>query len=332
MSATERQIARRFGVLLAALAGLTALAAVAFALIEHVSVAFGLIWTLDTVTTLGRIPEPRDSAGRMIVAVLELLGIGSLFYGFASIAEFFVSGNLGGVLELRRMRRMISTYSQHYIVCGYGRVGRQVALDLRRRGRLIVVIESSDAHRELADADGMTWLQGNASNDEMLIAAGIDRAAAVISCVDSDAENTFVTLSARQLRADITIVSRSSREDAEKKLLRAGANRVISPYRTTGVEMARIAVHPQINTISEWSGYRVEQIDVPARCAGAGASIAEIRGHSVIVALQRLDGRFEPQPSPEAIVEPGDRIIALGTPEALEALETTLQPIEAAPA
>ena len=120
------------------------------------------------------------------------------------------------------MRRLIATYSDHYIVCGYGRVGRQVALALRQRRRDVVVIEESDSGRQLADGDGMTWLQGNASDDEMLAQAGIATAAAVISCVDSDAENTFVTLSARQLRSDITIGSRSSREDLLPRTLQVG--------------------------------------------------------------------------------------------------------------
>jgi voltage-gated potassium channel len=178
----------------------------------------------------------------------------------------------------------------------------------------------------------MTWLQGNASDDDTLKQAGIDTASAVISCVDSDAENTFVTLSARGLRSDITIVSRSSGENAENKLVRAGADRVVSPYKTTGAEMARIALHPQINTISEFAGYRVEQIDVSPGCSGIGRSIQDVRGHSVIVALERADGNFEPQPSPDATIESGDRLIALGTPDALEALENTFQPVETTPA
>jgi voltage-gated potassium channel len=329
MSETEKQFTRRLGNLLAALVGLTILAAIAFSLVEHCSFAFGLVWTLDTVSTMGTVHQPKDTGGRVIVAVLELLGIGSLFYAFATIAEFFVSGQLNGVLEVRRMRRMIDTYSDHYIVCGYGRVGRQVALDLRRRSRPVVVIEESDAGRELADEDGMTWLQGDASDDEILKQAGIETASAVISCVDSDAENTFVTLSARGLRSDITIVSRSSGENAENKLVRAGADRVVSPYKTTGSEMARIALHPQINTISEFAGYRVEQIDVSPETEGIGRSIEDVRGHSVIIALERADGSFEPQPSPEATIRSGDRLIALGTPDALEALENIFQSAKA---
>lgn len=329
MTPTERQFVRRLAVMLSALTGLTVLAAVAFSLSQHVSFAFGLVWTLDTVTTLGTVREPHNTIGRVIVAVLELLGIGTLFYGFATIAEFFVSGQLSGVLALRRMQRTIDTYANHHIVCGYGRVGREVARELRSRGQAVVVIERDPSRCERVEADGIAWLLGNASDDETLQAAGIDRAAAVISCVDSDAENTFVTLSARGLCPDITIVSRSSRDDADSKLRRAGADRVVSPYKTTGAEMARIALHPQVSLISDLSGYRVEQIEVQPACAGANRTIGDVRGTSVIIAIERADGRFEPQPAPEVTVHPGDRLIAFGTPEVLESLESTFQPVEA---
>jgi voltage-gated potassium channel len=330
MTQTERQFVHRLAVMFSALVALTILSAVAFSLSQHVSLGFGLIWTLDTVTTLGTVHEPPNTSGRVIVAVLELLGIGSLFYGFATVAEFFVSGQLSGVLALRRTQRMMNSFTDHYIVCGYGRVGRHVAHDLQLRARDVVVIESNPAYGEEIENDGLAWLNGNASDDEILIRAGIERAAAVLSCVDSDAENIFVTLSARELRHDITIVARSSRDDAEKKLLRAGATRVISPYKTTGAEMARIALHPQINSISELSGHRIEQIEVRASCAGAGKTLADVRGTSVIVALERANGSFEPQPAASTTVHPGDRLIALGTPDALEALEHTFQPLEAA--
>ena len=117
--------------------------------------------------------------------------------------------------------------------------------------------------------------------------AGIERARAVIACVDSDAENIFIALSARELRSDILIIARASAEDSEQKLIRAGADRVISPYKTTGSEMARIALHPQVGGAVEVADYRIEEIEVPASCAGVGKTIAEVRGQSVIVALRR---------------------------------------------
>jgi voltage-gated potassium channel len=318
---TERQAIKRFAFLIGLLLALVVAGSVAFSLVEGVTLAFGLVWTLDTVTTLGTVHQPHDDGGRVIVVCLELLGIGTLFYGLATVAEFFVSGQLSGVVQFRRTKKMIASYSEHYIVCGYGRVGRQVARDLRAHDAPVVVIDQNPVHRDDARADGVAWVEGQATEDAVLQAAGIEKAAAVVTCVDSDADNIFVALSARELRPDILIVARASAEDAEKKLMRAGTNRVISPYKTTGSEMARIALHPQIGGAVEIADYRVEEIEVPEVGAGVGKTVGEIRGRAVIVALRRADGSLEAQPSPQQTVTAGDRVIALGTPPALEALE-----------
>ncbi len=236
------QFMRRLMLLMVALLALVLLGSLGFAAAEGVSPAYGLIWTLDTVTTLGTIPEPHDTGGRVIIVVLEIVGIGTLFYGLATVAEFFVSGQLSGVLDERRTQKMIDSYTDHYIVCGFGRVGRQVARDLRERHAEVVVIDPNSAHREAAADDGVMYIEGQASDDHVLLQAGIERAAAVIACVDSDAENIYIALSARELRADIKVIARASQEDAEHKLIRAGANEVISPYKTTGKAMARMAL------------------------------------------------------------------------------------------
>lgn len=241
-----RQFTRRLGVLLAILAAVMITGAVVFSIVERTSVPYGFYWTLDAVTTLGSLPAPDDFGGRMILVGLELFGIGTLFYGLATVAEFFVSGQLSGVLASRRTQKMIDSYTEHYIVCGYGRVGRQVARDLRERDAKIVVIDHDPLHREAAGEDGIAYIEGHASDDEILIQAGIRRATAVIACVDSDAENIFIALSARELSGDVKVIARASADDAERKLIRAGANEVISPYKMTGSEMARLALEPAI--------------------------------------------------------------------------------------
>ena len=320
------QFARRLMLLLAALAVLVIGGSIAFAIDGHTSPAYGFVWTLDTVTTLGAISQPQDTGGRVIIVVLELLGIGTLFYGLATIAEFFVSGQLSGLLEARRIQKMTDSLSEHHIVCGYGRVGRQVARDLLAKGASVVVIDQNPLHRDIARADGVVLLEGQATEDEVLITAGIQRAAAILACVDSDADNIFIALSARELRSDILIIARASAEDAEKKLQRAGADRVISPYKTTGSEMARMALHPQVGGAVDVADYRVEEIAVPANATGVGHTVGQARGHAVIVAMRRSDGSFEPQPSPQALIGSGDTLIALGTHDALEALELLFQP------
>ena len=241
-----RAFGLRFAVLVAALAVAIVAGSVAYALDEGTSLAYGFYWTLDIVTTLGELPAPRDTTGRIILIGLEILGIGTLFYGLATVAEFFVSGQLSGMLGVRRTQKMIDSYSEHYIVCGYGRVGKQVARDLRDHHEQIVVIDHNPMHREAAAADGVIYIEGHASDDDVLLQAGVARAAAVIACVDSDAENIFIALSARQLSTTVRVIARASAEDAERKLLRAGADEVISPYKTSGAEMARLALAPSI--------------------------------------------------------------------------------------
>ncbi len=193
---------------------------------------------------MASLPTPDNNGSRIILACLEILGIGTLFYGLATVAEFFVSGQLQDILDRCRTEKMIDSYSDHYIVCGYGRVGREVARDLKTQAAEIVVIDHNPMHREPATADGVIYIEGHASDDEVLMQAGIERAAAVIACVDSDAENIFIALSARELSAKVQVIARASAEDAERKLIRAGANEVISPYKMTGSEMARLALAP----------------------------------------------------------------------------------------
>ena len=319
--------ARRLAILLAVLVGIIVLGTIALCLTEGTSVAYSFAWTLDTVTTLGAMPDPRDTPGRVVVVALELFGIGTLFYGLATVAEFFVSGQLSGLLEERRNQRMIDSYSDHFIICGFGRVGRQVARDLGLAGVTHVAIDSDPSHREQAESLGVLYIESYAADDEVLLGAGIERARAVIACVDSDADNIFIALTARELRPDILIIARASAEDSEKKLLRAGADRVISPYKTSGSEMARVALHPQVGGALQVADYRMEEIEVPSSCEGAGQSIEQVRGDSVIVAVRHTDGRLEPQPAPESVIEIGDMLVAIGTPAALERLETLFQPV-----
>jgi voltage-gated potassium channel len=322
-----RMFARRLSILLGALVAVIVLGTIAFAIAEGSSIGYSFAWTLDTVTTLGSIQDPHDVAGRVVVVLLELFGIGTLFYGLATVAEFFVSGQLSGLLEERRMQRMIDSYSDHYIVCGFGRVGRQVARDLRRAGVGHVAIDSDPSHREEAATLDVPYIESYAADDEVLLQAGIERARAVIACVDSDADNIFIALTARGLRPDVLVIARASAEDSEKKLLRAGADRVISPYKTSGSEMARVALHPQVGGALQVADYRMEEIEVSPSCEGVGQTIDQVRGASVVVAVRRPDGTLVPQPEPQSVLGAGDMLVAIGTPEALERLESLTQPL-----
>src|SRR5205807_6180568 len=317
---------RRLGILLSILVALVVAGTVAYSLGEGTSVGYGLEWTLDTITTVGAIPNPHDTGARVLKVCLEVLGIGTLFYGLVTVAEFFVSGQLSGMLEERRVQRMIDSYSDHYIVCGFGRVGRQVSHDLSAAGVKHVVIDPNPENREVARELGVSYIESDAADDEVLRAAGIERARAVIACVDSDAENIFIALTARERRSDIRTVARASVEEPEKKILRAGADRVSSPYKTSGAEMARMALHPQVGGVLEFEDLRMEEIVVTPPCEGEGKTIEAVRGRSVIVALRRQGGQLEAQPAPHTVIGAGDMLVALGQRDALERLEGIFQP------
>jgi voltage-gated potassium channel len=159
------------------------------------------------------------------------------------MVELFVAGHLTGLLEVWKMERRIEGLTDHVLICGFGRVGKQIAADLEAAGVAFVVIDDNSALREDMEERGVLYLHGPAADDALLREAGIDRARAVIACVDSDAENIFITLSARELAPDIEIIARASEEASERKLLRAGADDVISPYKASGEAMATLAVN-----------------------------------------------------------------------------------------
>ena len=239
-----------------------------------------------------------------------------------TVTEFFVAGHLGEILEERRTLNQIEHLNGHHLICGFGRVGRQVARDLQTGGDNFVIIDSLDENQHIAEQMGAPFLQGRPSEDEMLKAAGIDRAISVLACVDSDAENIFTCLTARELRADITIVARASVEDSEKKLLRAGADRVISPCKSSGAEMARLALQPQVTGVVDVAPeYRMEEIDVSEGCQAEGMTIGEVRGTTSIAALRNTDGKVHPQPASDTVLRAGDVLVAMGTVEALRKLE-----------
>jgi voltage-gated potassium channel len=326
----ERQL-RLFLVRLAklgvALCALVAMGTLGFVISEDTSLWDGFVWTLDTIATVGSIPTPESTGGQLVKVLLIVLGVGTLFYALVAVTEFFVAGHITGLLDERRRQRMVDSLTDHYLVCGFGRVGRQIVGDLRAARSDVVVIDRSADSLEVAADLGIPYVEGEASDEDVLREAGIERARALIACVDSDAENVFITLTARELRPDLTIVARASEEESEQKLKRAGAHRVVSPYRSSGSEMARLALHPQVRGVVDVAPeYRMEEIEVTPGCSGAGKRLADVAGSTIVAALRRPDGELVPQPSGDTVLEPGDVLIAMGTVPAMNRLEALFAP------
>jgi voltage-gated potassium channel len=320
-----RRFSRRGAMLLAGVLALLLLGAAGYAASEGVGFWYAFRWSLDTAATVGGFPQPRSTAGQIVQVALVIVGVGTLFYALATVAELLAGGRLTEYLTARANQRMIRSLSDHHIICGFGRVGRQVARDLRAARAGYVIVDPDPDNRARAQALDVPFIEGDATDDVVLREAGIERARSIIVCADSDANNVFITLTARELRADILIVARAAIEDTEKKLIRAGANRVISPYKSSGTEMARLALHRQLSGVVDVDlHYRLEEIEVGRRCGALGRTIEDIRGGTIILALRRGES-FEPQPAGEIVLAPGDVLVAIGSPQALARLESQLE-------
>ncbi len=318
---------RRFAWVAVAVIVLLALGTVGYVVTEGVSPWNGFLWSLDTVATEGARNRPESTGGEIVWVVLIVLGVGTLLYALVTGVEVLVSGHVRTLLDDRREQHAIDALSDHVIICGFGRVGRQAGADLRAAGARYVVIDPHHENLEEARGVGVRLIEGSATDDEILVQAGVGRAKTLIAAVDNDAENVFITLSARQLNPELSIIARASDRDTEPKLLLAGANRVISPYRSSGSEMARWALTPQVSgTIDVAPEYRLEEIEVDPGSSADGAAIVDVRGAAIIVAVRRPNGRFLTQPPGGTRLAAGDVILAMGPVATMERLEGALAP------
>jgi voltage-gated potassium channel len=193
--------ARRIGTVAMISVGLVLMGAVGFAISENTSLWFAFRWALDTAATEGDFRQPHTLGGELVQIALIVVGVGTLFYALATIAEFFAAGHLADLLAGRRTQNMIDSLTDHHIVCGFGRVGRQVARDLQAAHAPAVVIDTDFENRHGAEALGIHFIEGDASDEAVLMQAGIARARSIVACSDSDAVNVFITLTARELRS-----------------------------------------------------------------------------------------------------------------------------------
>jgi voltage-gated potassium channel len=226
---------------------------------------------------------------------------------------------------------MLETIKDHFIICGYGRIGSIVAHQFRRQKVAYVVVERDPARVQTAMDDGALAIEADASREDVLSRAGIARARGLIAAVGTDAENVYAVLSARVMRPELFIVSRAATEDASIKLKRAGADRVISPYEIGGVQIAQTALRPAVvdfvalATSSDNLELAMEEIPIAATSPVVNQSIVEAnlrqRFGVIVVGIQRQDGRMEFNPSPDAGIRAGDKLVVLGRPESLKALE-----------
>jgi voltage-gated potassium channel len=295
------------------------------------SVVTSALVGLDTV--------PRNDAARVLSIFMVIAGV--TIFGFVAslIAETIARGVITGAWAEKRRRQAIEKLRDHFIICGYGRVGQRIAAEFREAGAEYVVVDFHEEALAAARERGDHVIEGNGTDEDDLEAAGLARARGLVASSDSDADNLYIVLSARAARPELLIVARASNAGAAKKLRIAGAERVVEPYAAAGRVMANLILKPQVTafvdvvTSAGGTDLRFEELEVPGDWDSAGSSIGELRIRSrtgaVVVAVRKRDGHFETTPDPDLALEPGDVLIAAGTDEELRRFDDLFRPTEA---
>jgi voltage-gated potassium channel len=330
---------RRFLIALVGFAFVLAVGTIVF----HYALGEGWIASLYrsvvTVTLTGLTSPPGGAWSQIFTMILLFSGVAIFLYVAGTIVEVISRGVLTGAWAERRRTRAIDKLQDHYIICGYGRVGRQVGREFREADVPFVVLDFNPDAIEAAREGGVLYIDGNGTEDEDLAAAGLERAKGLVASSDSDADNLYITLSARSARPDLLIVARASDAAAAKKLRVAGADRVVQPYSTAGKEMGKLVLKPQVAAFLDAlsatgdSDLRFEEIVVGSTSGQAGRSIKDIHVRSetgaLIIALRKRDGTFDTTPSPETVLDDGDVMICVGTSSELSLLEELFAPNQA---
>ncbi len=302
-----------------------------YMLIEHWPLLDAIYMVVTTVLTIGfQEVRPLSSSGRILTIFISLAGVGTALYAATQLMEIIVEGEILGYRKRKKMDRRIREMRDHYIICGFGRVGHQVAVEFGSAKIPFVVIDSKPETGTELEPKGIPHLVADATSDEILVEAGIRTARGLVACSDSDVANVYVTLSARDLNPDLFIVARAAQRETEKKLKTAGANRVISPYFISGRRMAALAVKPVtsdfLDLVTHGGGveFRLHEIPIPTDSAMVHKSLAqsEIRDKTgaVVLAIQKADGTFNLQPNASSVINQGDTLVVIGTQEQVESL------------
>jgi voltage-gated potassium channel len=314
------------------LASVLAFGTAGYVAIEGWSIWDAFYMTVTTVATVGyREVHPLSPGGQAFTLALILVGVSTALYAFSAMAAVVVEGGWLKYLEHWRHVRMINHLKDHYVICGYGRIGSIVASEFTRQDTPFVIVDRNADKVAEANGRGHLAVEGDASREEMLKQVGIDRARGLVAAVGTDAENVYAVLTARVLKADLFIIARAEGEESSSKLKKAGADRVISPYRIGAVQIAQTALRPavvdfvEIATSSDNLELSIEQIHIDKDSPLAERPLSEItqrdKMNVVVVGIQHVHGTMEFNPVPTTVLHVGDHLIVLGSSQTLKELE-----------
>jgi voltage-gated potassium channel len=317
-----------------ALVAIIIVGVIGYEVIEGWSFLDALFMTITTITTVGYSEvHPLSTGGQIFTIFLIVGGVGGALYALTGIMEYIIAGYFRTTLGRRRMRSKIAQLKGHFVLCGFGRVGAEIARTFREEGVPFVIVERDPQRIAQIDQAGYLYVQGDATSDKVLREAGIEHARGLVAAVGTDTDNTYITLSARGLCPDLFIESRANDLEAEMKLKRAGADRVASPHSVGGRRMAMLALRPAvvdfIDTVISRRGREMQLESVLANRGSplVGLTLKAARSGSgiAILAMQKKDGRLLPNPRDSEIIEEDDRLIVIGTDQQLGNLEETLR-------
>ncbi|HVP49485.1 MAG TPA: potassium channel protein [Bryobacteraceae bacterium] len=308
---------------------------VGFTVIEGYPIFDAFYMTLITITTVGYAEiHPLSHAGRIFNSFLIFFGVTVMFFAIGAMTQSLIELELGEYFGKRRTRRMIQKLDQHFIICGYGRVGRNAAGELQRSGVPFVVVDLKPERVEKAMLAGMLAVVADATRDETLHSVGIERARGLIAALATDADNLFVILSAKNLNRQLYVATRAGEEEAEEKLRRAGADAVFAPYTTAGYRLAQAVLRPHVfhffdvATRSMGLDVDIEQVRVLESSEFASRSLEQTRLRRelgvIVLAIRKSDGRMLFNPPADTVIAAGDHLIVMGEPKNLRNLESLM--------
>ena len=310
---------------------------IGYMMIEGWPFVDALYMTVITISTVGfKEVNQVGEGGRIFTMVLVFSGVGFTLYVAAAVVQFMVEGRIRIIMGRRRLNKKIDRLKNHYIVCGYGRIGRVLCRHLKRANIDVAVIEKDSGQIPVMDEDGVLYIVGEATDENSLIKAGIERAKAVIAALATDTDNVFLVLTARQLVPELLIMARASQETAKIKLRAAGANYVESPYEMGAVSMAHRIIRPTVTSFLDLAfahkrkDIQMEEIPVSNASELVNVQLKDsgIRQNYnlIIIAIKKADGNMLFNPSFEAVIAPNDTVIAVGEVDNLQKLEWALNP------
>jgi voltage-gated potassium channel len=325
-------VVRRFILAIAILIALVFVGTAGFHYIEGWAWFDGFYMTLTTMATVGYGEvHPLSHAGRIFNSVFIVVSVIAAGFTIATFSQGLLEFEFGKVFGRRRMEHELAKLSNHYIICGAGRVGRTVARELRGRGQKCVIIDKDPARARWAEEEKIPFIVGNASSEDILTKARIEQASGFVAAVNSDAENLYIILTARGFRSDLKIIARASEEEATTKLLRAGATQVISPYFFVGRRMAQLFLRPNVLDFidtafgSERLDIEIGEVKILQSSTLAGKKLADplIRREAgvIVLAIKNPEGKTIFNPSEDSVMRAGDCLIVIGGDDRLKKLE-----------